>query len=579
MKNKMKNKMKNTTTINDRPIIPNGTQKNMDLLGVNLYQEALVEFIDKSTTPMTIAIQGEWGSGKSSLMYYLKEALCNVGDFEGIWINSWEYALFNDDIGALLHIVGDITESLIGEQENKEINPNIKIVKDYLLKITKTAMVVAGRDYRFIDEMTEDKAKKSDSYNSTITVAEIRSKLEEIIDLRLQSNKQKKGLILFIDDLDRIEPTIAVRILEILKNIFDINNCIFIIAIDYDVVVKGLEPKYGEMTDKNEREFRSFFDKIIQVPYAIPVSDYKIDDFLTESLQSIDYFGNTKSNEDKIKDLSDYARLSVGTNPRSIKRLINLLSLIKIINDIKNKENNEKFNDDDQVMLFAVVCIQLAYPKIYEILKKEVMISRWNSALISQKNIQWPLENEIKDIEKIVNNKKEVDKSEDWVIVLYVLCKNDPYLVSNFLDIKEILEKLSEDVSRMKNNNEDEIEKYLASMVYLTSVTAVSKKDNNKDERPRIGKQVKIFFEKNISGKNINPKLIEKFMSLKYSKDNLKLTYPLLADKREGDLRKRYWKDAIQINDKDYYICSQWFAYNQDCFDLWKESITEELIS
>ena len=41
-------------------------------------------------------------------------------------------------------------------------------------------------------------------------------------------------------------------------------NCVFVLAIDYDVVVKGLESKFGKKTEENEREFRSFFDKIIQ---------------------------------------------------------------------------------------------------------------------------------------------------------------------------------------------------------------------------------------------------------------------------------------------------------------------------
>ena len=55
-----------------------------------------------------------------------------------------------------------------------------------------------------------------------------------------------------------------IEILELLKNIFDLEKCVFILAIDYDVVIKGLKPKFGELTDANEREFRSFFDICLQ---------------------------------------------------------------------------------------------------------------------------------------------------------------------------------------------------------------------------------------------------------------------------------------------------------------------------
>ena len=65
-----------------------------------------------------------------------------------------------------------------------------------------------------------------------------------------------------MDDLDRIEPRDAVQVLELLKNIFNIPNCVFVLAIDYQVVVKGLKEKFGERTEENEWEFRAFFNPI-----------------------------------------------------------------------------------------------------------------------------------------------------------------------------------------------------------------------------------------------------------------------------------------------------------------------------
>lgn len=57
---------------------------------------------------------------------------------------------------------------------------------------------------------------------------------------------------------------------------FDVRHCVFVLAIDYDVVVKGLEKKFGQKTEGNDREFRSFFDKLIQVPFSMPLSAYEI---------------------------------------------------------------------------------------------------------------------------------------------------------------------------------------------------------------------------------------------------------------------------------------------------------------
>lgn len=72
-------------------------------------------------------------------------------------------------------------------------------------------------------------------------------RLKECIDEAVQKSltSGKRGVIIFVDDLDRLNPPVAVEILELLKNIFSIKHCIFILAIDYEVVVKGLEPKFG----------------------------------------------------------------------------------------------------------------------------------------------------------------------------------------------------------------------------------------------------------------------------------------------------------------------------------------------
>ena len=50
------------TGIIDEPV--NYTLKEDDKLGTNDYANALKTFIENTATPMTIGIQGEWGSVK-----------------------------------------------------------------------------------------------------------------------------------------------------------------------------------------------------------------------------------------------------------------------------------------------------------------------------------------------------------------------------------------------------------------------------------------------------------------------------------------------------------------------------------
>lgn len=194
-----------------------------------------------------------------------------------------------------------------------------------------------------------------------------------------------KGVIFFIDDLDRLDPPVAVQVLSLLKNLFEVPKCIFVLAIDYEVVVEGLVSRFGQRTDKNEREFRSFFDKIIQLSFRVPIETYQIDGLLKDLLQGIGYCKSTYLRKDLLDEkhpefLDSLVKLTVnscGRNPRSIKRMLNTLSLVREIHrkgtNLLEQQNPELFLK----LLYAVVCIQSAYPRLYDELLKNPNLYDW----------------------------------------------------------------------------------------------------------------------------------------------------------------------------------------------------------
>ena len=82
-------------SITDQPI----RNVKSDLLESEKYANALSSFILESDTPLTIGMQGEWGTGKTSLMYMIKEKLDGFAQEEDYaiatsWVNTWEYSMF-----------------------------------------------------------------------------------------------------------------------------------------------------------------------------------------------------------------------------------------------------------------------------------------------------------------------------------------------------------------------------------------------------------------------------------------------------------------------------------------------------
>ena len=67
----MLNSKKNGST--DRPI----ETFEKDEFAIEAYIEVLSEFIEECETPMTIAVQGDWGCGKTSMMNMVRQYLKN----------------------------------------------------------------------------------------------------------------------------------------------------------------------------------------------------------------------------------------------------------------------------------------------------------------------------------------------------------------------------------------------------------------------------------------------------------------------------------------------------------------------
>ena len=433
-----------------------------DLFGIQVYQDALIEYVQLTDTPITIALQGEWGSGKTSLMNLLKYHLCDVDDspYYPVWINTWQFSLMKSSNQAIMSILEGIIHQLGALNPDKQKwNESKKKIGGIFKKMatvgTKIAAGAVGVDGGLVDELIggEDAAQSD--------IVQLKEEISAIISQILEENPSKKGVTFYIDDLDRIDPPVAVEILELLKNIFDLENCVFILAIDYDVVIKGLKPKFGELTDKNEREFRSFFDKIIQLPFSMPVASYSVDTFLVDALSKIEFFSDKElADTDLAEKLSEITRLSVGTNPRSLKRLTNTLSLISIINKKQKAIDSAAADKLNKLINYALVCIQIAYPYIYNQLAEEPDFKNWNDKIASKLKLRPLSEDEV----ELLNSTEEFD--EDWEKIVFRMCQKETYLSNRAFYVSALLGKIAEIVS-----HDDELGDIIESTLEMSAVT------------------------------------------------------------------------------------------------------------
>ena len=448
-------------------------KRGEDSLKIKKYSNALVSFIKNSMTPMTIGIQGSWGSGKTSLLNTIYAQLDDANeheeskDFKVIWINSWENSLMATPEEALIKIINEIINGL------NEVDPSLTNVK----KVKEAATTAAKGILRVGAGILGGAAGSevvTEVLESSNSIKQLREELSRLVHAIRESESQRVDkIVIFVDDLDRVDPPEAVKILELLKNIFNIPGCVFVLAIDYDVVIKGLKDKFGERTPENEYEFRAFFDKIIQLPFLMPVQNYDIGNYVNDLLRKIGFQDENVIDVDFVNQVVDN---TIGGNPRTIKRLINSLALIKIVNE----EGDDEDDSDDEIasdeallierkLLFALVCLQIASADIYALLNKQSDFTKWDEDLAFSKTQKKEEEDE-KFNQNFESLKDEELFDEKWEQALYRVCYANPKERANAIKLSKFLNYLLEDLG---NNTNYPLPSMIEKALGKTSVTSV----------------------------------------------------------------------------------------------------------
>lgn len=350
-----------------------------DSLGMGKKYEGLTHFICECSTPMTISIKGDWGTGKTSAMKIVQEKLVEkYGEAvkkQIIWFNTWEFSVVDGNSKLVIELMREMEHKLCElesddkKKEEKQTRSRQLLNGAYIFANAAKDVAVAYARTK-IDELdTVLNAKEaaengSSGYNKDFpsdenypSVTGIVKELNKLIGERIKTAVKNIGdglpkrLFVFVDDLDRLEPTAALNLLEGMKNFTSFDNCVFILAVDQKVVERGLKGKYGD--DFTQEMARKFFDKIIQLPFDLPTRSYDIKNYIISMLD------NTEA-EDK-KELTEKIAGLLKTfgiyNPRTVKRSFNLLHMFKCMNPNTG---------GDMLKPYAVLLLQMEHEDDHE---------------------------------------------------------------------------------------------------------------------------------------------------------------------------------------------------------------------
>lgn len=448
-----------------------------DEFGIEKYVYALRDFIRGSGTPMTIALQGEWGSGKSSFMQVLESILCDPAlpaseRYESIWLNTWDLFLENDYESAVKRLVLSLLNQLEGHFEKLRIDKKKErrkeVLRDYLRAFSSNALDMVNLGGEFSGKVMDAVFVRS----GATELRQVKGRFESYIteEVRQKDNGvTDKAFLIFVDDLDRLEPKLALTLLEALKNLFDIKNCIFILAIDYEVVAIGVEQKYGVISTKNRDMTRDYFDKLIQVPYMIPMSQYNISGMVMDRLRDFSFFSQP-DDYDLYKGMSvEIVTLATRKNPRAIKRLLNMLQLATAIEERSggpagDGQTGKEPTGAFRTMELLLMALQLSFPEVYSLLASNTNLEDWKRRVYVSGN---------KEITDMDRERYRLDA--EWKEIIFLASAENESAKRRYPRVAQLLE-LYEELTRQCEQDGQDVRKALG------IVNVVSVKDTHGPE-------------------------------------------------------------------------------------------------
>ena len=290
-----------------------------------------------------VGIEGDWGSGKTSLINLVLEDL-NSSDFLIIKFNPWNFSdqnelitdFFNSIADALKQAEKEKGEGIIEKVRNYSSAP--EKIKNYSSKLLKRSELTIAPEASFLGI----KLKLGTIYK-TGDDDTLEKQKEEINNL-LRSIKER--IVIVIDDIDRLDSQETRLVLKLVKMTANFANTIFLLAYD-----RG---RVGDMISEKGIPGEEFLKKIVQLSFLLPKVDQRdLFDILFRRINEIiENFDDELWDQQRWEDIFESGLKKLFPTVRDIKRYINSLRLdLEIIGE--EEVNPVDFLGIEAIKVFA----------------------------------------------------------------------------------------------------------------------------------------------------------------------------------------------------------------------------------
>lgn len=229
---------------------------------------------------MVIGLEGRWGSGKTSLLNFLRSELENAEE-QGIytitiapWLNGDASSLVSsllDPISAILKSREDeLAEAngAIGNAASEAVTEVGQLLRDYGPKTARRIASFANVAAYFVPgaQMVGGAFQAgANAVEQVLPTGPTPSELKRKISQKIQD--LNVGFVVILDDLDRLEPEQAVEVVRLVRSVADFPRVAYLMCYDREVLAQALK------TGLKVADGDLFLQKIVQLTFSIPLPE------------------------------------------------------------------------------------------------------------------------------------------------------------------------------------------------------------------------------------------------------------------------------------------------------------------
>jgi predicted KAP-like P-loop ATPase len=214
---------------------------------------------NKSPQGLVLAVHGKWGSGKSSLLNFIKHDLKKLPDDRRpvlVDFNPWWFE-GRDQIASqlLAQFASQLPDRL------KYLRPLARLVGRYSKQIADVAADVSG--WGWIKKPAAALLGWLPGIKALTKKTDVPSVKKEIASALKSLGKR---FVFFVDDIDRLTPDEARDFFRAIKALADFPEVVYVLFFDREEVSKAL-------TASLQMDGEAYLEKIVQAPFDLPAVD------------------------------------------------------------------------------------------------------------------------------------------------------------------------------------------------------------------------------------------------------------------------------------------------------------------